>query len=798
MDSSNDSDAKSSHTEDISRGDADSSLGSSRPRRLVFRSKARNQEAKRSSDSENESDYSENGDRSGNYNAPRSDLGVNYQTDFPTKNRSFPLREKVVGYDALRRPNCFIHDTICDLCYQFIESSLCKRSWKFPNSRWRWKDFANGIDYRPSFRHYQSSRALRASAGAGCELCQVMLRSTAFTEGEELTLVGKSGPAFGKLVRKKYGKGANDWSAFTIRPLNGFGDDLQRTDEDFEFILAKNEEDCCQLSTRSSDATLLYPSPSPASGASFDQMHKWYRVCSKSHEKCMPLHRFLPTRLLDVSLSDPSSDRIRLVDTAYTLKDSDHVKYVALSYCWGESQNPETKRDNIHDHYDGLELASLPPTIRDAVNVTRRLGFNYLWVDALCICQDDQEEWEREAERMSDVYGGSELTISAMSSSDTSQGFLQDRRLRGIPIGEVTVSYGTWQDSLQLFIRREPRHLRQEFWYSPLNKRAWPLQERILSPRVLHFCRDQLIWECNTDHLKSETGETEDWGGIVIRLSDMLGAPHAFGPRDLWDCIVDEYAGRQLRNSGDRLRAISSLASRLRADGTKDGRYVAGLWEGDLDFQLMWSSSKETDTHYGQSVQPNTAYPTWSWAYWNLEVSTVSRGGLTSVLARPPHFSFRTPEEQVQSARGGPTVPFAEVKLRGYIQSVGDTAIRVESQPGRHFITKTREYRGLPGDDSTWRFDHEPINTVPHFCLRVLEASTTGQEPFKFKTRIYYLVLEKVDSFEEARQHVYKRIGMLKLYSMPKINFKAPYPDVLFKNGKPLLTNGSWEDIILV
>jgi hypothetical protein len=245
-------------------------------------------------------------------------------------------------------------------------------------------------------------------------------------------------------------------------------------------------------------------------------------------------------------------------------------------------------------------------------------------------CQDDEEEWKTEAARMADVYGGCVFTISALCSANTTEGFLRNRAFGRFAVGDITISYGTWQDSLKLLVRKEPRSLRKEFEYSPLNERAWPLQERILAPAVLHWGRDQLLWECNTSHLCSETGETDDWGGIVIRLSDIVGAPFRLGPRDLWDCIVDEYTRRQLSKAEDRLSAVSGLASRLREDGTHKGRYVAGLWESDLDFHLLWRLVVESGIDYGESVQPNLHIPTWSWAHINHQVLEVEHSRLVT------------------------------------------------------------------------------------------------------------------------------------------------------------------------
>ncbi|KAL8708235.1 MAG: hypothetical protein Q9225_007632 [Loekoesia sp. 1 TL-2023] len=478
-------------------------------------------------------------------------------------------------------------------------------------------------------------------------------------------------------MKKYFGKRSGDFSSFIIRALNNSPSDSH--EYGYMFVLAKDEEECYQLPTQMDEDPLRYPSLHADSEECFDQIQKWYSNCIENHERCIRENLPLPTRLVEVVSQDLSPDKVRLCDSKNLNEQEQAVRYLALSYCWGGMSKFRTLKDNIDDRKNGFSLSDLPSVIRDAAVVTRRCGIRYLWADALCICQDDEQEWESEAAAMADVYGGSVFTISSLSSPNAERGFLGKRNLGAVSIGTVTLSYGTWQDSLTVFMRKEPRSLRQEFFNAELNKRAWPLQERILSPAVLHYGRDQLLWECNSNHLYSETGDTEDWGGIVIRLSDMAGAPHAFGPRDLWDCIVDDYTDRQLSVPSDRLRALSGLAAKLRKDRTRSGRYVAGLWESDLDFQLLWSSTEEPDTDYGESVKPNLHISTWSWAHRNLGVHVVPRGGLTSDLSAPPKFRFKDEAQDMQSQQPGTIVPSCDVILHGFVQKVGATAIRVEA-----------------------------------------------------------------------------------------------------------------------
>lgn len=123
----------------------------------------------------------------------------------------------------------------------------------------------------------------------------------------------------------------------------------------------------------------------------------WMENCQASHTDCPPSDHPLPTRVLDVTTNPP-----KLVITANLSQKEE--KYIALSHCWGPSQPLRTLKMNIGLHQDGIDLSSMPQTFKDAVAVTRYLGMRYIWIDSLCIVQDDVLDWECEAARMADVY----------------------------------------------------------------------------------------------------------------------------------------------------------------------------------------------------------------------------------------------------------------------------------------------------------------------------------------------------------------------------------------------------------
>ena len=116
------------------------------------------------------------------------------------------------------------------------------------------------------------------------------------------------------------------------------------------------------------------------------QIQQWRLECQSHHSACVPAlsDAYLPSRLVDVA----NPEVIKLVDTK-----GKKGRYFCLSHCWGTEGMPiRTTRETIHSIRSGVAVASLPATFRDAVEVTRKLGCQYLWIDSLCIIQDDSHD----------------------------------------------------------------------------------------------------------------------------------------------------------------------------------------------------------------------------------------------------------------------------------------------------------------------------------------------------------------------------------------------------------------------
>ncbi|KAL1835715.1 hypothetical protein VTJ49DRAFT_6168 [Mycothermus thermophilus] len=260
--------------------------------------------------------------------------------------------------------------------------------------------------------------------------------------------------------------------------------------------------------------------PIPPSTAS-DETRAWaiqqLSTCRRSHKPCNDPFlsaTFLPTRLLDVS----TPGRVRL----HIPGPNDPVEpYAALSHCWGRRPFLRTLSGTLQEHCApaGVTWERLPPTFRDAADLTRRLGIRYLWIDSLCIVQDDHADWRREASRMAGVYRGAEVTISAARSPGAYGGLFAEVGERGrvytVEVergdagGDTTPSPGR-ADGEAAGGEPETVHVRVALTHPdvmlsryhappptlPTFSRGWILQERLLSPRILHFGPEELLFEC--------------------------------------------------------------------------------------------------------------------------------------------------------------------------------------------------------------------------------------------------------------------------------------------------------------
>jgi Heterokaryon incompatibility protein (HET) len=229
-------------------------------------------------------------------------------------------------------------------------------------------------------------------------------------------------------------------------------------------------------------------SSSTGSSPYFQLLHEWLRNCNQNpgHEECRRPNKYWPTRVVFVGGPDP--DILKLVERQGADRIGDD--YVVLSHCWGTPTTEEKERfctieANYRDRLKGFSYNDLPKTFQDAVRVTRELHKEYLWIDSLCIIQENPVDWQKEAGEMENVFASAYCTIAASSAPNWNDGFLKrDLESQYIEIQDVSGN------------RLYACDFDKDVDEGALAKRAWVLQERVLSRRIIHFSAGQTYWEC--------------------------------------------------------------------------------------------------------------------------------------------------------------------------------------------------------------------------------------------------------------------------------------------------------------
>ena len=349
-----------------------------------------------------------------------------------------------------------------------------------------------------------------------------------------------------------------------------------------------------------------------ASQSSLLQMSDWLTECHSSHTLCRQEHvEFAPHRLLLIATAKDEGT-VRLTENWQGLG----LKWAALSYVWGGDQSFKSTIASVAELKAGFGVNRLPQTLKDAVAVCRGLSLEFLWVDSLCIIQDDPKDVARELASMPQIYRRAWVTISASNAEGVSDGFLQrrcyvhrsaDKDVQA-PISLRYLAKGSSGGGEVIFLQPFNQCDRQD---EPINERAWTYQERHLSPRVLDFKHNQVVLYCYTNKRCEGGGSLLKWykGRYQYQSRrNRLCRPYS-NLRNLpkWHDILDDYTKRSLSFPLDKLTALSAIAD-LYKDHTGH-TYLAGLWRETLIYDLCWSNS-------GEPLPRSAEYraPSWSWA----------------------------------------------------------------------------------------------------------------------------------------------------------------------------------------
>jgi hypothetical protein len=376
--------------------------------------------------------------------------------------------------------------------------------------------------------------------------------------------------------------------------------------------------------------------------AAIEKIKRWISNCDAYHQ-CAPQDAVLPTRVLDLGTTPHS--HVRLV----TGKTPD--RYVAFSYCWGmlSEGTVRTLSSNLADHCQvGVPVGELPTALRDVISLVRSLGYRYLWIDALCIIQDDPGDWASEVSRMGSYYVDADLVIYNNTSDSCRKPMFINQIygstlcakpftphhlsiwsrcndylpvfLRPFTLGQTAGPLGRpAPDVCSIVVRYHPQWAHGLFYdniLSPLMTRAWVFQELTLAKRRLLLSPIEMAWHC----LDTDACEC---AGHAAALISRPGARQQFnhekeitrgifGPsettisdqqvRMAWRVFTQIYSQTQLSDPLDRNVAILGGVSHFsrawrRVLGKEPPEYHAGIWRHDTGCieEFLWFAQTAAD-----------------------------------------------------------------------------------------------------------------------------------------------------------------------------------------------------------
>ncbi|KAF4460514.1 HET-domain-containing [Fusarium albosuccineum] len=337
------------------------------------------------------------------------------------------------------------------------------------------------------------------------------------------------------------------------------------------------------------------------------------------HDRCIRKEKTpLPTRVVRI---DPRDDSLRLHEP----QPDETGAYIALSHCWGSpDRRPiRTTKDTVSQMEESIPSSSLSAVFQDAVWLCQQLEVYDIWIDSLCIIQDDGLDWEIESARMAQYYSNAELTISAESSPDGTVPFLKEIHERwqpmvysGLDESDCPCSYVVqehhWDHAVE-----DHSSIYQKDGYQLLPTRAWTMQEWILSSRIVHFTPSDLIWGCNAVTKSYDTfrnlqsqGDLREAFYLFTQLPDLK--ENFAGASKFWGMLLTKYTGRGITFDSDRLPAFSGIAPYFAP--CFPGRYLAGIWEAHMPYGLCWRRKMPVNTPARHTASPKWTAPTWSWA----------------------------------------------------------------------------------------------------------------------------------------------------------------------------------------
>ncbi|ETS87456.1 hypothetical protein PFICI_01284 [Pestalotiopsis fici W106-1] len=445
--------------------------------------------------------------------------------------------------------------------------------------------------------------------------------------------------------------------------------------------------------------------------------------CTK-HNHELPSPEFIPSLLLDVRGKSPKlTDHDTLISSRKTLGQLkvQTPRYTALSYCWGTAEDAKvqlkTTKSSFSKRQAGIEPHEITPVLQDAIIITKQLSIPYLWIDCLCIFQDDITDWDRQCAEMDKIYGHAEITIVAASSTSCREGFIQRRvpriklpfysTLNRILHGSMWIELGFAGENLNLPLS----DIYLDAAASRLATRGWTVQERLLSTR-------QIVFGKFNAHFICPWGYQSNGGPLTVGkwLNSIHSARTTSDVQELfraWSRVLIEYRDigeDSFTHATDLLPSLSGMAADF-AKRLKDD-YFAGHWGNDLIMGLMWSSDSgfkiSKSVHLGRVCAPlQYVVPSWSQLFHSGLTNPPDANSLLQLFY--PAVECIEARTSISGSNVFGTIKNGELRVRGHTLSPQATSVI-------QFKSAEPLFPPRSGQGNEWRFRFERSDGESLFC----------------------------------------------------------------------------------